>query len=116
MSQKVDQTVEEGHELLAFSGNIELKNNNLSIDSLKVQFKDMSINLAGTIQNLDSPDIDITLTSPKVTMEDLILLISFWLDELPPNQSEYDLAPEIGDGRIDFQDFAVLAQDWLKQM
>ena len=36
MSQKVDQAVEEGHELLAFSGNIELKNKELEafIDSL----------------------------------------------------------------------------------
>jgi len=106
------------HHLLS----LEIQDNSLSQEAYCEQIPQIIRNNPDMILEIDANPYfpyypgDLPGTGCGVDMEDLILLISFWLDELPPNQSEYDLAPEIGDGRIDFQDFAVLAQDWLKQM
>lgn len=59
---------------------------------------------------------DLWGTGCGVDMEDLVLMISYWLEDLPSNQMNLDLAPETGDGRIDILDFSVLAQDWMIQM
>lgn len=59
---------------------------------------------------------DLWGTECGVNMEDLLLLISYWLEDLPSNQMKLDLAPETRDGRIDILDFSILAQDWMIQM
>jgi hypothetical protein len=59
---------------------------------------------------------DLWGTECGVDMEDFMLLVSYWLEDLPTNQMKLDLAPQTGDGRIDILDFAVLADDWMKQM
>jgi len=46
-----------------------------------------------------------------VNVEDLSDMITYWL----MNEAAYDIAPPGGDNIVNFQDFAVLAAQWLKQ-
>lgn len=59
---------------------------------------------------------DLPGTTCGVDLQDLLLLASWWMQGLPTNMLKLDLAPEPRDGRIDLQDFSVVAQDWLKSM
>jgi len=57
-------------------GDITLRDNNLQIRSLNAQFFNSAISIKGTIQNLHNPKIDISVTSPRIDVEDVILLAS----------------------------------------
>lgn len=106
------------HHLLS----LEIQDNSLSQEAYCEQIPQIIRNNPDMILEIDPNPYfpyypgDLPGTGCGVDMEDLALLVSYWLDDLPANKRQLDLAPEIGDGRIDFQDFAVLAQDWLKQM
>jgi uncharacterized protein YhdP len=59
--------------LTKVQGNVLLKDNNLQIKSFSSQLNKSVINLKGTIQNLDNPNIDISVSSPYLEIEDIIL-------------------------------------------
>ena len=104
------------HHLLS----LEIQNNLLSQEAYCQQIPQIIQNNPDMILQIDTnpyfPDYagDLWGTGCGVDMEDLMLLTSHWLEDLPANMSKLDIAPEVRDGRIDFQDFAVLAEDWLK--
>lgn len=56
------------------TGNVSLKDNNLQIKSLSGQVNNSVINLSGTVQDLRNPRIDITVRSPHLEIEDVMLL------------------------------------------
>lgn len=59
--------------LTRVQGNISLQDHNLHIKSFTTQLNRSFINLKGTVQNLDNPNIDLNVTSPYLEVEDLIL-------------------------------------------
>ncbi|MHC4575165.1 MAG: M64 family metallopeptidase [Planctomycetota bacterium] len=46
-----------------------------------------------------------------VDTKDLSSMVTWWLSD----KTDFDVAPPGGDGRVNFQDFSVLAAQWLKQ-
>lgn len=48
-----------------------------------------------------------------VGTEDLLIMTSQWLQ--PPGTPSADIAPEVLDGIVNLEDFAVLAQNWLRE-
>jgi len=59
--------------LAKLQGNISLQDNNLQIRSFSTQLNRSVLNLKGSVQNLDNPNIDLTVTSPYLEVEDIIL-------------------------------------------
>ncbi|KAF0217552.1 MAG: AsmA family [Geobacteraceae bacterium] len=55
-------------------GNVSLKDNNLQIKSLSGQVNNSVMNLAGTVQDLRNPRVDLTVKSPHLEIEDVMLL------------------------------------------
>jgi uncharacterized protein YhdP len=67
------QTPQKEVRLTKVQGNISLQDHNLHIKSFTTQLNRSFINLKGTVQNLDNPNIDLNVTSPYLEVEDLIL-------------------------------------------
>jgi uncharacterized protein YhdP len=59
--------------LAKVQGNISLQDNNLQIKSFTTQLNRSVLNLKGSVQNLDNPNIDLSITSPYLEVEDIIL-------------------------------------------
>ncbi len=59
--------------LAKLQGNISLQDNNLQIRNLSTQLNRSVLNLKGSIQNLDNPNIDLSVTSPYLEVEDIIM-------------------------------------------
>ncbi|HEX9022876.1 MAG TPA: AsmA-like C-terminal domain-containing protein, partial [Geobacteraceae bacterium] len=57
-------------------GNISLQNNNLRIKSFSTHLNRSVLNIKGTIQNLKNPSFDLSIESPYLEAEDLILAAS----------------------------------------
>jgi AsmA-like C-terminal region/AsmA family/Protein of unknown function len=60
--------------LARVQGNIALKDNSLQIKSLTSQLNNSVVNLKGTVDDLRNPSVDVSVTSPYLEMEDVILL------------------------------------------
>ena len=67
------QTSQKQVRLTRVQGNISLQDHDLHIKSFTTQLNRSVINLKGTVQNLDNPNIDLSVTSPYLEVEDLIL-------------------------------------------
>ncbi|HEX2768158.1 MAG TPA: AsmA-like C-terminal domain-containing protein [Geobacteraceae bacterium] len=67
------QTPQKEVRLTKVQGNISLQDHNLQIKSFTTQLNRSVVNLKGTVQNLDNPNIDLSVTSPYLEVEDLIL-------------------------------------------
>lgn len=67
------QTPQKEVKLTKVQGNVLLKDNNLQIKSFSTQLNKSVINLKGTIQNLDNPNIDISVSSPYLEVEDIVM-------------------------------------------
>ncbi len=63
-----------GVTLQKVSGNISLQKQTLQIKSLAAQLNDSILNLKGTVQDLRNPKIEITVTAPYLTYDDVVLL------------------------------------------
>jgi uncharacterized protein YhdP len=59
--------------LTKVQGNISLKDNNLLIKSFAAQLNNSVVNVKGTIQDLHNPRIEVSVASPYLELEDLIL-------------------------------------------
>lgn len=59
--------------LARVQGNISLQDNNLQIKSFTTHLNRSVFNLKGSVQNLDNPNIDLSITSPYLEVEDIIL-------------------------------------------
>jgi len=59
--------------LTKVQGNISLQDHNLQIKSFTTHMNRSVVNLKGTVNNLDNPNIDLSVTSPYLEVEDLIL-------------------------------------------
>ncbi|HEY6873691.1 MAG TPA: AsmA-like C-terminal domain-containing protein [Geobacteraceae bacterium] len=55
-------------------GNVALKDNNLRIKSLSGQIGNTLASIKGTIENIDNPKVDITVTAPHLELDDIMLL------------------------------------------
>jgi uncharacterized protein involved in outer membrane biogenesis len=62
--------------LTKMQGNISLRDRNLHINSFSTQLNRSVVNLKGTIQDIDNPNIDVIVNSPYLEVEDLILASS----------------------------------------
>lgn len=64
----------QGVRLTRVQGNLALKDNNLQIKSLSGQLGNSIASIKGTVQDLDNPKVDITVASPNLVLDDLLLL------------------------------------------
>lgn len=55
-------------------GNVTLKENNLQIKSLSGQVGNSTVSIKGTVQDINNPKVDISVTSPHLELDDVILL------------------------------------------
>lgn len=55
-------------------GNISLTDNNLQIKTLSGQINNSQLNIKGTVQDINNPKIDISVNSPHLEVEDIVLL------------------------------------------
>ena len=62
--------------LTKVQGNLSLRDRNLQIISFSTQLNRSVVNLKGSIQDIDNPNIDVSITSPYLEVEDLILASS----------------------------------------
>jgi hypothetical protein len=101
---------------------LEIRDNPLSFEAFCEQIPQIIWNNPDLYLFIDPnpyfPDYpgDLPGTTCGIDLQDLVLMASWWMQELPSNMLKLDLAPEPRDGRIDFQDFVVVAQDWLKSL
>jgi len=63
-----------GFKIARLAGSITLKDNSLQIAGLSGQVNKTILTLKGTVQNLDNPNLDLTLLAPRLVVEDLLLL------------------------------------------
>ena len=70
------QTPQKEVRLTKVQGNISLQDHDLLIKSFTTHLNRSVINLKGTVQNLDNPNIDLSVASPYLEVEDLILAAS----------------------------------------
>lgn len=60
--------------LTRVQGNVSLEDNDLRIRSFSAQVNNSVLNLKGTVEDVHNPNIDISVTSPYLEVEDIILV------------------------------------------
>lgn len=73
-----------GFKIARMAGSITLKDNSLQIAGLSGQVNNSILSLKGTVQDLDNPNIDLTLLAPRLVVEDLLLLTALEQEKPSP--------------------------------